>query len=653
MSRRRFSVVLVVAAALALPGVSLGISVIFDYTYDTTGFFDSPAARVALEEAGRFFTNKMSANPDDAITPAGGNQWELWLDLPQDGGWHWGPVGAGPRLSGMRFRVYVGAPDHVVGLSRVTAAGASYTCTDDIYGERWCSFWERQNSASYFRPLGGTIWFNPNENWYFDGDASSDDDIPPDQMDFFSEVFYGLHRILGLHWSERAQALIDADGKWAGPMGMLVNGGEPMSLAVRVARPGERWYAYGPSSDRVFAMLEDMGYSIVRALPGVELGGGWKYSDWFGIFWYDSYYGDQGWIYHMEHAWQYFSGYSHSGIWIWDPYMNWLWTSAGVYPYLYSVDDAAWLMYLEGSVDPRYFCNMATGAWGTDQDAIIPGDAPTGMVGVPAGSFNMGSNEGELPVHSVNVGAFYMDEHEVTKALWDEVAAWATENGYDIDASDGEGKQATHPVQSVSWYECVKWCNARSEKEGMIPAYYTSDARSVVYRAGTIDVTSEGVEWDQGYRLPTEAEWERAARGGAEFRRFPWNDSDEIQHARANYNSSGNESYDTSPTHGYHPDYDSGDQPYTSPAGSFSANSYGLYDMAGNVSEWCWDWYGDTYYGSSPGTDPHGPASGLERVTRGGAWAYYGEVCRVAARRYNSPDATASSYGFRSVLPAP
>jgi len=247
--------------------------------------------------------------------------------------------------------------------------------------------------------------------------------------------------------------------------------------------------------------------------------------------------------------------------------------------------------------------------------------APSGMVLIPAGSFSMGDSfsEGssdERPVHTVYVSAFYMDRCEVTKALWDEVYTWALSNGYGFDRA-GSGKADNHPVHTVSWYDVVKWCNGRSQKEGRTPCYTVG---GVVYKTGQ---SAPACNWSApGYRLPTEAEWEKAARGGADGHRFPWSDTDTIQHGRANYYSSTSYSYDTSPTRGYHPAYNDGVYPYTSPVGSFSANGYGLYDMAGNVWEWCWDWYGSSYYGSSPGSDPRGPATGSYRVLRGGSWRH-------------------------------
>jgi len=118
----------------------------------------------------------------------------------------------------------------------------------------------------------------------------------------------------------------------------------------------------------------------------------------------------------------------------------------------------------------------------------------------------------ERPVHTVSVSAFYMDRTEVTKALWDEVYQWAIANGYSFD-NQGSGKAANHPVHSVNWYDTVKWCNARSQKEGRTPAYYTSAAQTTVYRTGQMDVRNDWVKWSAGYRLPTEAEWEKAGRG--------------------------------------------------------------------------------------------------------------------------------------------
>ena len=270
---------------------------------------------------------------------------------------------------------------------------------------------------------------------------------------------------------------------------------------------------------------------------------------------------------------------------------------------------------------------------------------PVGMVLIPAGDFVMGDTFGagaSTGLHTNTLSAFYMDQTEVTKAKWDEVYGWAAANGYTFDNA-GYGKAADHPVHTVNWYDCVKWANAHSEMEGLI-ACYTLDGEVCRTNNSAVPVC----DWQaNGYRLPTEAEWEKAARGGGANRRFSWSDSSRISHSRANYYAYGGESYDDST--GFHPGYSSGGYPYTSPAGSFAANGYGLHDMTGSLYEWCWDWYSSTYYASSPDTDPHGPASGSYRVRRGGCWSQTAHGCRVASRTDEWPPDGDNSLGFRLV----
>jgi formylglycine-generating enzyme required for sulfatase activity len=273
---------------------------------------------------------------------------------------------------------------------------------------------------------------------------------------------------------------------------------------------------------------------------------------------------------------------------------------------------------------------------------------PAGFSLIPGGSFTMGRTSGDTdnaaPSITVTVSPFYMQQTETTKAQWDEVRTWALNNGY-TDLSTGEGKASDHPVQEVSWWDVVKWCNARSEKDGLTPVYTVSEA---VMRTGETGDPAPTPNWSaNGYRLPTEAEWEKAARGGVEGKRFPWG-TDTISHAQANYKAGSSSAYDLSPIKNHHPSYNDGVYPLTSPVGSFGANGYGLYDMAGNVWEWCWDWYGSSYYTTSNGTtDPRGLESGSYRVVRGGGWYNIATNARCANRRIRSPGFTNGNGGFR------
>lgn len=313
---------------------------------------------------------------------------------------------------------------------------------------------------------------------------------------------------------------------------------------------------------------------------------------------------------------------------------------------------------------------------------LLTGDCvecnPLGMAPIPGGSFQMGDafDEGsfhELPLHSVLLSPYYIDACEVTNQQYAEALNWAYAQGGLITVTDlgvlqpesaGDwhpycdtatsqtqsritwdgstfgavpGKE-NHPMILVSWYGAAAYCNWRGAME----------SRPLCY-----DVSSWECNFSvSGYRLPTEAEWEKAARGGAGGHRFPWTDAETIQHARANYKSSTLFPYDTSPTRGFHPAFSSGSYPYTSPVAYFAANGYGLYDMAGNAEEWCNDMYSATYYSTSPPSDPTGPTEGWSRLLRGGHWAV-NDSCRTAHRDAYGADNRDLITGFRCVVGTP
>jgi formylglycine-generating enzyme len=255
------------------------------------------------------------------------------------------------------------------------------------------------------------------------------------------------------------------------------------------------------------------------------------------------------------------------------------------------------------------------------------------MVVVTGGTFQMGGTVGasdEMPVHSVTIASFYMDKTEITYEKWMDVRDWGLTHGYDDLPTGSNGSNSggsNNPVTDINWYDILKWCNARSEMDRLTPVYCMDNTLSNSYRTGRLDLASDAVKWTaNGYRLPTEAEWEFAAQGGTKSQGYKYSGSNTIDDVAWYFDNSGVN---------------------THPVATKAPNELGLYDMSGNVWEWCWDWYG--FYTDSPQTDPKGPTSGTFRVTRGGSFTYTAAGCRLANRDLNYPSHRNAVIGFRCV----
>ncbi|MBT3666466.1 MAG: formylglycine-generating enzyme family protein [Opitutae bacterium] len=309
------------------------------------------------------------------------------------------------------------------------------------------------------------------------------------------------------------------------------------------------------------------------------------------------------------------------------------------------------------------------------------------MVFIKSSTYWMGDNKNltdEKPAHPVNISSFFIDVKEVHIWHWEKVSTWALENGYEFsvkshDEGGGpktgpywytENSELIFPMNMISWYDAVKWCNARSELEGRSPLYFTDDSHNEIYKKGEIDLNVSQVDWSlSGYRLPTEAEWEFAARGGAYNLMYPWGNV--LDGSRANYFFNGDPFDQASTPVGYF----NGTQLITDAKNSFRGelanpkdqiSQFGLYDIVGNVSEWCWDWYDSSWYGAAgamqdntwgPSVDivlGHSNTGPLTRVARGSNYRSrpdeeYGNQLRIAYRNTFLPNSTLRTLGLRCV----
>lgn len=233
---------------------------------------------------------------------------------------------------------------------------------------------------------------------------------------------------------------------------------------------------------------------------------------------------------------------------------------------------------------------------------------------VQGGSFKMGTDQlvekHEAPAHNVMVSSFYLGKTEVTFEDFDKFTT-ATKRDTVPSGTWGRGKQ---PVFMVSWLDAIAYCNWLSETEKLSKYYLIKDKQVTI------------IDTAKGYRLPTEAEWEYAARGGNSGKGLPFAGGDVINEV------------------GWYIDNAAGQ---THPVGQKQPNELGLYDMTGNVWEWVWDWYSDSYYNQAAGTDPRGPETGNYRVMRGGAWYNYGNYAQVTTRQNHDAGFRQNSVGFR------
>ena len=258
---------------------------------------------------------------------------------------------------------------------------------------------------------------------------------------------------------------------------------------------------------------------------------------------------------------------------------------------------------------------------------------------IPAGTFTMGSPDTEMGryndeiQHQVRLIGFNMEKYEVTQEQYETVMG-KNPSSFTANAAAGEN-QKKRPVEGVSWYDTLVYCNKLSILEGLTPAYSIggktnpNEWGTVPAGFNTVWNSVEIVAGSNGYRLPTSAQWEYACRAGTTTPWYSGEQSDSLNDYAWIINNSGNKTHEV---------------------GLKKPNAWGLYDMHGNVSEWCWDWYGGAYT-SEAQTNPMGAASGVYRIIRGGGWNGSAQIVRSAYRGYPSPYNRVNFLGFRVMRP--
>ena len=262
----------------------------------------------------------------------------------------------------------------------------------------------------------------------------------------------------------------------------------------------------------------------------------------------------------------------------------------------------------------------------------------------------------------VKLSPYKLGKTEVTYELWHEVLTWAESNGYTFADKGKEGSHGTvgaaptgakkEPVTTISWRDCIVWCNAYTQMKAEGKAdtecvYRKKDDHTVVLKDATATADCDAAYAEmgkKGFRLPTEAEWEYAARrqGSDTTNAVQYSD---VYLTKLNSASGAKADWNDAAETGAVAWYSGNSGGKTHPVGERRANALGLHDMSGNVWEWCFDWYDDIE--ANTVTDPQGGASGSYRVLRGGSWYFYARYCTVGVRGYYSPDYWSFYLGFR------
>ncbi|HCA20302.1 MAG TPA: hypothetical protein DEO40_06460 [Treponema sp.] len=244
------------------------------------------------------------------------------------------------------------------------------------------------------------------------------------------------------------------------------------------------------------------------------------------------------------------------------------------------------------------------------------------MVKVPGGSFMMGNGESDAPKHKVQINDFYIGATCVTQSLWKTLTG--------VNPSEYQGENL--PVDCVSWYDAIVFCNLLSKRDRLMPCYIINGSKNPA-RWGCVP-DGRDAKWDSvvcdwkanGYRLPTEAEWEYAAAGGTGGEGFRFSGGNEIMELGWYNGNSEGKAHDVA---------------------AKAPNRLGIFDMTGSVWEWCWDWYDALYYNVCPESNPTGPVDQSYRIRRGGSIFDRSHFCGISCRFYYDPQMACLNYGIR------